>query len=123
MSPSYTYNATVVRVVDGDTVLLDVDCGFYVIIRQLCRLAGINAIEHNKPGGPEATAHLLGLLPVGLVVVMRSTGVDKYAGRFDALLTLPDGRDVCAQMVADGYAAVWNGKGPRPVPPWPVPVH
>jgi endonuclease YncB( thermonuclease family) len=123
VTPNYVYNATVVRVIDGDTVLLDVDCGFYVIIRQSCRLSGLNAIEHNKPGGPEATAHLLGMLPAGQPVVVRSAGVDKYAGRFEGVITLPDGRDVGAQMVADGYAAIWNGTGPRPTPPWPIPVH
>ena len=28
MQPSYLYKATVVRVIDGDSVVFDVDCGF-----------------------------------------------------------------------------------------------
>jgi len=91
-------------------------------MRQSCRLAGVNAIEHNMPGGSEATAHLAGLLPVDATITVRSVGVDKYSRRFDGLITLPDGRDASAAMVTDGYAASWNGKGVRPTPPWPVPV-
>ena len=42
----YTYNARVVKVVDGDTVDLDIDLGFGVVLRkQRGRLWGINAPE------------------------------------------------------------------------------
>ena len=45
-----------------------------------------------------------------------SLGWDKYGGRSDAQLTLPDGRDLTAVMIAAGHAAPWNGQGPKPVP-------
>lgn len=39
-----------VRVYDGDTCRLDVDCGFGLVMeRRECRLWGINAPELNKP--------------------------------------------------------------------------
>ena len=42
----YTYKASVTRVVDGDTVIVDIDLGFGVWLReQSVRLAKINAPE------------------------------------------------------------------------------
>ncbi len=41
----YEYRATVVRVVDGDTVDLDVDLGFGIVKRDRFRLSGIDAWE------------------------------------------------------------------------------
>lgn len=123
MTPDYVYWARIVRYIDGDTVLLDIDLGHYVWVRLSCRLFGINARERSAPGGAEAAAHLANLLPpVGGSVVIRSVAVDKYSGRFDGQLQLPDGRDAGEAMVADGYAALWDGRGRAPVPPWPLPA-
>lgn len=41
----YTYRATIVRVIDGDTVDLDIDLGFHVHVRERVRLRGVNAPE------------------------------------------------------------------------------
>lgn len=116
----YEYKASVVRVVDGDTVLLDMDLGFYTYVRMSCRLAGLNCRELNEPGGSAAKTYLASLLPIGAELIVNSVKPDKYAGRFDAYLTLK-GTKINAKMIADGYAAKWDGKGPRPVPPWPIP--
>jgi endonuclease YncB( thermonuclease family) len=53
--------------------------------------------------------------------MFRSVGADKY-GRWLGVITLSDGRDVATQMIRDGYAAPWDGKGAQPVPPWPIPT-
>lgn len=118
----WTVPATVVRVVDGDSVELLAELGWRVIIGVSARLSGINAQEHNLPGGREATAHLAGLIPPGTKVTLDSLGIDKYGGRTDSRLTRTDGVDVALQMVADGYASLWDGHGPRPVPAWPIPA-
>lgn len=57
MTPTYTYRARLVRVVDGDTADLDVDLGFTVHVAIRVRFAGINCPERGKPGGAEATAY------------------------------------------------------------------
>ncbi len=44
----YNYKAKVVRWIDGDTVLLDIDLGFYTIRQERIRLARINAPELNS---------------------------------------------------------------------------
>jgi endonuclease YncB( thermonuclease family) len=46
----------VAKVVDGDTVWVDADLGFYVSLRVDLRLARCNCPEIGKPGAAEATA-------------------------------------------------------------------
>lgn len=84
------------------------------------RLVGINARELRDPGGHEARDHLRALLLVDLPVTLIALGWDKYGDRVDSKIILPDGRDVGDVMVADGYAAEWDGTGDRPTPPWPI---
>ena len=116
------FPATVVGVHDGDTCFVLADLGFAVWRYVNVRLAGINAIELGQPGGKEARDHLRVLMPANSVVTLVAIGWDKYGDRVEGQLVLPDGRDIASVMVADGYAARWDGKGPRPVPPWPIPA-
>lgn len=80
----YTYNAKVVRVVDGDTVVLDIDLGFTIHWKSSCRLYGINTPELNsrdkdeKLKALEAKNFLIQELPVGSDVVINSKKLDKY---------------------------------------------
>lgn len=117
---AYVRRAIVNRVLDGDTVILDVDLGFYIYVRMSCRLAGINARESHTAGGPEATAYLESLLPKGAAVTVQSVKPDKYAGRFDGVVINVNGDNVNDRMVSVGYALPWDGKGPAPIPPWPI---
>ena len=52
----------------------------------------------------------------GDTVTLVSHGWDKYGGRIDGTITLADGRNLTAVMVAAGQAAPWDGQGPKPVP-------
>lgn len=61
----YDYRATVIRVVDGDSVWLDVDCGFDVRLRMSIRLAGLTAPELSTHEGQAARAWMLSRLPEG----------------------------------------------------------
>ena len=122
MSAPRTYPAVVTGVHDGDSCSLSVSCGFSIHVDVTARLDGINAIELNQPGGKEARDHLIGMMPVGSAVTFTSVSYDKYGGRTDSRIVLANGVDVANQMVADGYAAAWNGKGVKPTPPWPVPA-
>lgn len=120
--PPYTYRAVIVRTVDADTVVADVDLGFHVWLRgQTLRLVACNAREHDEPGGAEAARHLATLLPVGAVVLLSTVKADKYGGRWDARIGV-DGRDVATMLIAEGWAAPWSGRGRKPVPTWPRPT-
>lgn len=118
----YTYNAVVLSVYDGDTFDVSLDLGFHLYWHCRVRLAGCNAREHSDPGGPEARAHLLSLVPVGSQVVLTSVKLDSYADRIDALVESDACDNVTTQMIVDGYAAAWDGRGARPIPPWPIPL-
>jgi endonuclease YncB( thermonuclease family) len=122
----YEYYAVVRSVHDGDTITCDVDLGLGTWSHGLVlRLYGCNARELTDPGGAEARDNLASLLPLGSRVVVRSykTGRDlphdKYSGRYDASITLPDGDDLVTLLIAGQWAAAWDGKGAKPVPPWP----
>lgn len=84
----YNYKARVVRVVDGDTLLLEVDLGFNISLRQSIRLARINAPEKADEGGAEATSTLAALCN-GAEVFIIVKSRDPY-GRYVAEVTHKD---------------------------------
>lgn len=113
------YPAVVMYVHDGDSVTMRMDLGFDVSIVYSCRLYGCNAAELATDAGKAARDNLTALLPPGTAVTVVSHGLDKYAGRFDGSITLPDGRNLTALLIAEQWAAPWTGAGKAPVPPWP----
>lgn len=119
----YVYNATVTRVIDGDTIEMVAEHGFFLRTGPIpVRLLGINARELKEPGGLEALAHLSGLLPAGTPVVLTTAKPDKYAPRWLAHVEAPSIPDVAGHLIDTGWAAPWDGRGPRPLPPWPIPT-
>lgn len=81
----YNYNAKLVRIVDGDTVIADVDLGFDIWKRVNIRLYGINTPETRtrdlveKEKGLEAKKVLTELIEANNnEFILESKGVDKY---------------------------------------------
>lgn len=71
MNRVWLYEATVVRHVDGDTTILDIDQGMNHWSRnQYVRYAGINAPELSTPEGKQALAFLETVLLVGQKVAL-----------------------------------------------------
>lgn len=98
----WTYPAQVQRVVDGDTVECHVQFSPLEVHDAEgvnVRVEGINALELKERFGGEAKAFAEGLLPVGSQVVLIARRREKY-GRFLAHITLPDGSDFSAHMLA-----------------------
>ena len=108
MEPEYTYRARVVRWVDGDTVDLSVDCGFYTTVESRFRLYGIDTPERGQPGYDEATARAEQLAPAGSEVVVRTyKAPDKY-GRF-LCLVVSGTTEVNDTLVDEGLAKAYFG--------------
>lgn len=133
-APGRSYPFLVVSVHDGDTLTALADRGDGDWWLTDVRLVGGNARELKDPGGPEAREHLTVLVqkiaPTLLAAVrepkvprgtLTTAGWDKFGGRVLGRIATPEFPDVMATMIADGYAAPWNGKGQKPVPPWPIP--
>jgi endonuclease YncB( thermonuclease family) len=107
---------------DGDTFRCIVELPFYLRAEMYCRIAGLNAIEIDEPGGEEARDFLDSILYSAYKVSVRSIKPDEYNGRFDGVVLVEDTdgvHDVGAFLIKEGYAAPWNGKGPKPKPVWP----
>jgi len=112
----FTYNAKLLKVVDGDTVDLRIDLGFKVFTEQRFRLAGINAPElHSKDPaererGKAATEHLKTLIMgEGQLVVTTTLDKQEKYGRFLARITNGSGEDVNGEMVKAGHAKLYDG--------------
>lgn len=99
--------AMVVRVVDGDTVVVHMEImpGF-VLHEAHVRVQGINAPEINTPAGKVAKTAAEALLPVNAVITLTMEATDKY-GRMLAKITMTDGRSFGDAMVASGNAVVY----------------
>ena len=117
-APAYIYRAVVVRVVDGDTIDVDIDLGFYVWIKkQRIRLLGIDAPEvkgDTRPEGLAATEHLKALIE-GESIILRTVKGDDGGDRDDSfgrwLGTIYHGDlDVNAEMIRSGHAIPYESR-------------
>jgi micrococcal nuclease len=100
-------NATVTRVVDGDTLVVDTGGA-----EERVRLIGINtpeSVDRSRPVmcfGKEASAHMSRLLPPGTPVqlVRDVEARDRYGRLLAYVYRASDARFVNLAMVEDGYA-------------------
>ena len=92
--PNYTYRATVVKIVDGDTIDVQLDLGFNITAQKRLRFLGIDTYEmrgEERELGKLATARLTELLEGNRVVVetkMDATG--KYGRVLATVWTLDE---------------------------------
>lgn len=104
----WTVPATLVRIIDGDTVVCDLDLGWNISLRSSVRLLGINAPEaSDHPSGDEATAYLATLVAPGDPVTVVSTkllGTTEKYGRVLASVESGTGVDLSTAMLAAGHA-------------------
>lgn len=81
----YEYKARILKVVDGDTVHIEIDLGLETSRRIVCRLARINAPEMSTPEGLAAKQYLQALLApdsVGGVTVRTIKDRKERYGRY-----------------------------------------
>jgi micrococcal nuclease len=109
----YEYKASLIRVVDGDTVWLDVDLGFNVHAAFDFRLVGLNTPETvgaTRTAGLTAKAELERLLSLGSLRLV-STKSDKY-GRWLATIYVKqaDGVEINVNdiLIKTGFAVPYN---------------
>ena len=88
----YEYKCTIVKIIDGDTVDVDIDLGFAVWLnKQRIRLFGVDTPEsrtrdaEEKKFGILAKNFVKGRLPVGSMQILR-TRMDDSRGKFGRIL-------------------------------------
>src|SRR5215813_628240 len=103
-------HAVIVRVIDGDTVVVNMDLGWHTWRHdEHVRLNGVDAPERKDPTGwAEAKAFVEELLPPGTEVLLVSEKLEKY-GRTLGRILLRDGRDVGAELLKAGLAKPYSG--------------
>ena len=108
--PNYTYRATVVKIVDGDTIDVDLDVGFYTTMRKRLRFLGIDTWEvrgAEKEQGLVAKARLTEIIQssdnIYVQTIMDAKG--KYGRVLAYLWTETDGVlvNVNEQLLAEGH--------------------
>ena len=110
---AYIYNATLDRIVDGDTFDCILDLGFDVKLhKQRVRLAGIDTPESRTRDLAEkklglAAKERLKELCVGKIKI-KSLGKGKY-GRILGIPYTEDGKDICQTLIEEGHAVVYDG--------------
>jgi micrococcal nuclease len=98
--------ATVQRVVDGDTVELDLDLGWRVYRnREHLRILGLDAPERGTTAGKASKAFAEELLPRGTVVLVSSQGKPTFTRTVGAI-EIPGRGDFATLMIAAGHGAV-----------------
>jgi micrococcal nuclease len=111
----YEYRATLLKVVDGDTVDLRVDLGFSVHVEERFRLLGINTPEMSSKDATEraraqaATKYMADLMSKGPVTIRtKKDESDKY-GRMLATIVNGAGVVVNEEMIRAGHAVAYDG--------------
>jgi micrococcal nuclease len=108
---TYEYrHVRVIRVIDGDSLEMEVDLGNRVTWRDNFRLHGIDAPERGQPGYVEASLHLAQLLRDG-VARAETHKPDKF-GRWlvDLHVSRMGGtQHVNSEMVFTGHAKEYHG--------------
>lgn len=92
-SAYYSYVAHVDQVIDGDTLWLDIDCGFGVWTRQKVRLRGIDTPEIATDTGKRAKRFVEDQLRQVSFVAVTTTKPDKFDRYLADIFYLPDETD------------------------------
>lgn len=110
--PMYRYRAKLLRVVDGDTVNLEIDLGLDVKRQIKCRLFGLNAPEKNTAEGKAAAAWLVERLArcKSIVAETIKDRTEKY-GRYLVELCDESGAYINGEMLRAGMAKEYYGVG------------
>lgn len=102
------YPATVIEVIDGDTVRIDIDLGLGIHKIETVRLTGINAPEKNTDAGKASKLFVAKLISgKEIIIVTHSDKREKY-GRLLAIIYL-DNSNINELLIQKGLAVSYDG--------------
>lgn len=116
----YQYKCKINKVLDGDTVDIDLDLGFNIVLaNQRVRMAGVDTPEsrttnkEEKPRGLLSKKKLAEKLPVGswqIIETQKSDNNDDKFGRILGVFILEDGTKVNDWLIQNNYAVPYKGE-------------
>jgi len=116
----YQYKAKILKVVDGDTVVIDLDLGFNVTLsNQKVRLSGVDTPESRTRNLEEKARGLLSKkklqekLPVGSwakIETLKAGSNDDKFGRILGIFILEDGTILNQWLIDNNYAVPYLGE-------------
>jgi len=116
----YTYNCKINNVVDGDTVDIDLDLGFNIILaNQRVRMLGVDTPESRTANKEEKVRGMLSKkklgekLPTGSwvkIATHKSDNNDDKFGRILGEFILEDGTNVNKWLIENNYAVPYLGE-------------
>ena len=114
----FSYNATAVKIIDGDTVDALVDVGFSIMTKKRIRFRGINTPEsrtrdkEEKVRGLAAKDRVVELLSENdNKFILKSYGVGKYGRCLGELFVDGHEESINQVLVNEGHAVeYWGGK-------------
>lgn len=116
----YQYKCKINKVLDGDTVDIDLDLGFNIVLaNQRVRMAGVDTPEsrtsnkEEKPRGLLSKKKLAEKLPVGswhIIETQKSDNNDDKFGRILGVFILEDGTKVNDWLIQNNYAVPYRGE-------------
>ena len=116
----YQYKCKIIKVLDGDTVDIDLDLGFKIILsNQRVRMAGVDTPESRTTIAEEKVRGLLSKkklaekLPVGswqIIETQKSDSNDDKFGRILGVFILEDGTRVNDWLIQNNYAVPYKGE-------------
>lgn len=116
----YIYRCRINKVVDGDTVEIDLDLGFNIILaNQKVRMAGIDTPESRTANVEEKERGLISKkkvaekLPVGSwqkIQTMKADSNDDKFGRILGVFIMENGMSLSQWMIDNNYAVLYQGE-------------
>jgi micrococcal nuclease len=116
----YTYRCKINKVLDGDTVEIDLDLGFNIILaNQKVRLSGIDTPESRTTNKEEKERGLLSKkklsekLSVGswqTIQTLKADSNDDKFGRILGVFIMEDGTSLNQWLIDNNYAVLYQGE-------------
>lgn len=116
----YTYNAKVLRVIDGDTLDCEIDLGFFVKIEKRVRLTGIDTPEKNsrivteREKAAKATARVKYSIENKTIIIETELDKDDKYGRvlgtvYETELDYKNKTSLNDKLISEDLAYIYSG--------------
>lgn len=114
---TYVYNAKVVKIIDGDTIDVDIDLGFDIVLKkQRIRLYGIDTPEsrtknsEEKKRGMLSKNYVISKMPVGSSIKLVSHERGKFGRILGEVFEYNKTTSINEEMCKEGYAVPYKGQ-------------